>query len=286
MLHQAPARARPNTTITTTGGTKPLIPAFFACHPPPRQRAPYRGLPPPHSVQLITNPVAERKFTRVETRFPTLALDDCWSYPARYVATEHESSTIREELGRGPSSSGFTRTSACHDSSCFVVERHLEGRDEEIKESLIGVEVFRRKPDYQTKLDSVVRTEAARLRARLAEYYRREGGPERGGSLIEIPKGGYLPAFRYPQTARQPNAPWLRRSVARRGSDCCCSDRLVESSGADLRPFGLPRYRSKCSGNLMVWSKDSVDGLTDELISSLSVIEGMVRPLVNVIVCC
>jgi hypothetical protein len=58
----------------------------------------------------MANPAAERKFMRVETGFPTLAVVDGWSYPARDVATEHECSTVREELGRIPG------MSACHDS--------------------------------------------------------------------------------------------------------------------------------------------------------------------------
>jgi hypothetical protein len=46
------------------------------------------------------------------------------------------------------------------------VERHLEGRDDELKESLIAVQVFGRRR-LRPGLDSIVRTEAARLRARL-----------------------------------------------------------------------------------------------------------------------
>ena len=118
--------------------------------------SPFRRLLRSTLASLMASPVAECKFTRVETRFPTLALDDSWSYPARYVATEHESSTIREELARVLSSSGFTRSERLSRFLRFVVERHLEGRDQEVKESLIGVEVFGRKPDYDPKLDSVV----------------------------------------------------------------------------------------------------------------------------------
>src|SRR5262249_29256829 len=105
------------------------------------------------------------------------------------------------------SSSGFIRNERLSRFLRFVVERHLEGRDEEIKESLIGFEVFGRKPDYDPKLDSVVRTEAARLRARLAEYYGREGRDRR--LVIELPKGGYIPVFRHAETARGSTASWL-----------------------------------------------------------------------------
>jgi serine/threonine-protein kinase len=98
---------------------------------------------------------------------------------------------VREELVRVLSSSAFVRNERLSRFLRFLVERHLEGKDQEIKESLIGFEVFGRRPDYDPKLDSIVRTEAVRLRARLAEYYAGEGAHD--PSAIEIPKGGYVP---------------------------------------------------------------------------------------------
>jgi len=76
-----------------------------------------------------------------------------------------------EQLARVLSSSGFVRNERMSRFLRFLVERRLQGRDDELKESVIAVEVFHRKPDYDPKQDSVVRTEAGRLRARLAEYY-------------------------------------------------------------------------------------------------------------------
>jgi tetratricopeptide (TPR) repeat protein len=73
----------------------------------------------------------------------------------------------------------------------FLVERHLEGRDQEIKESVIGVEVFGRDPAYNPKFDPIVRTEARRLRARLNQYYESEG--KHDVVRIDLPKGGYVP---------------------------------------------------------------------------------------------
>src|SRR5262249_54657974 len=93
----------------------------------------------------------------------------------------------------------------------FLVERHLEGKDQEIKESLIGFEVFGRRPDYDPKLDSIVRTEAVRLRARLLEYYAGEGA--RDTAVIEVPKGGYVPRCRpravEGEQATRPKRLWL-----------------------------------------------------------------------------
>jgi Tol biopolymer transport system component len=76
----------------------------------------------------------------------------------------------------------------------FLAERHLEGQGNQLKESVIAVEVFGRKPDHDPSQDSIVRTEAGRLRGRLAEYYVGEGKDD--AIVIELPKGGYTPAFR------------------------------------------------------------------------------------------
>ena len=57
----------------------------------------------------------------------------------------------------------------------FIVESYLDGETERLKETVIGVEVYDRPPDYDPKVDSIVRTEARRLRKRLDEYYETEG---------------------------------------------------------------------------------------------------------------
>ena len=66
----------------------------------------------------------------------------------------------------------------------------------------IGIEVFRRKAGYDTKLDPVVRTEARRLRARLSEYYKGVGADE--AVVIDLPKGGYVPMVQF--SAQFPHA--------------------------------------------------------------------------------
>jgi TolB-like protein/Flp pilus assembly protein TadD len=108
---------------------------------------------------------------------------------------------VRVELGRILAGAGFVRNARMSRFLTFLVERHLEGRDAEVKETLIAYEVFGRRPDYDPKQDSIVRTEAARLRARLAEHY---GGPGRAATvIIDIPRGGYVPVFRYRETVHE-----------------------------------------------------------------------------------
>ena len=101
---------------------------------------------------------------------------------------------IRQALERVLSSSGFARNERLSGFLRFLVERHLEGRDTELKESVIAHEVFGRQADYDPKLDAIVRTEAVRLRARLEKYYQADGSQDPW--IIELPKGGYRPVVR------------------------------------------------------------------------------------------
>src|SRR5579885_2473858 len=57
----------------------------------------------------------------------------------------------------------------------LLVERANHSNAELLKETEIGVLVFDREVGYDPKVDSIVRTEATRLRRKLAEYYAGEG---------------------------------------------------------------------------------------------------------------
>jgi len=70
---------------------------------------------------------------------------------------------IRSELEKILASEGFARNERLSGFLRYVVEEALSGRGDQLKESLVGVEVFGRRPDYDVRQDSVVRTEAARL---------------------------------------------------------------------------------------------------------------------------
>jgi len=59
----------------------------------------------------------------------------------------------------------------------LLAERANQGSPESLKETEIGVVVFDREVGYDPKVDSIVRTEANRLRRKLAEYYAGEGRP-------------------------------------------------------------------------------------------------------------
>jgi len=74
----------------------------------------------------------------------------------------------------------------------FVVDAALQSPPATIKEFDIAMAVYGRRADYDPRTDPIVRVEAARLRARLREYYE-VTPPER--VRIDIPKGQYVPRF-------------------------------------------------------------------------------------------
>jgi serine/threonine-protein kinase len=74
----------------------------------------------------------------------------------------------------------------------FVVDAALQSPEATIKEFDIGIAVYDRRADYDPRTDPIVRVEAARLRARLREYYE-VTPPEH--VRIDIPKGRYVPLF-------------------------------------------------------------------------------------------
>src|SRR5262245_13018606 len=107
---------------------------------------------------------------------------------------ESDAQVVRRELERVLASPGFVRNERLSGFLRYVVEGHLGGKDHELKESVIAVEVFGRSADFDSRLDPVVRTEAVRLRARLSDYYLKDGKADT--LVIELPKGGYVPRFR------------------------------------------------------------------------------------------
>lgn len=113
----------------------------------------------------------------------------------------HES-MVRDQLQRILASPVFRNSSRCSRFLRYVVEASLQGDGQEIKERTIGVDVFGRLPDYDTNADHVVRSVAAEVRRRLAQYYVECAQP--GELRLELHAGSYVPHFRLPNGAAQP----------------------------------------------------------------------------------
>jgi tetratricopeptide (TPR) repeat protein len=71
----------------------------------------------------------------------------------------------------------------------FIVEKALDGR--KLNEIAVGIEVFRRSPDWTPALDTIVRATMRNLRNRLTQYYK-----DNADSVeINVPEGGTYEAF-------------------------------------------------------------------------------------------
>ncbi len=101
--------------------------------------------------------------------------------------------TIRHQLNRILDSPGFKGSPNQREFLSFVVNETLAGRASQIKGYTIAVTVYGRKDEFDPQADPVVRLEAGRLRRALDNYYLEAG--KNDPVRIEIPKGGYVPAF-------------------------------------------------------------------------------------------
>lgn len=100
---------------------------------------------------------------------------------------------MRQALEGIVASPGFANSERMARFLSYVVESTLEGQAASIREYAIGMAVFDRSPNYDPKIDTIVRVEARRLRRKLQEYY---DGPGIDDVIrIEMPGPGYVPAF-------------------------------------------------------------------------------------------
>lgn len=74
--------------------------------------------------------------------------------------------------------------------------RALAGQTDQLKERVLGVELFERSPDYDTNTDPIVRVTAAEIRKRIELYYQ---DPKHSQEIrLFLPSGSYAPQFSWP----------------------------------------------------------------------------------------
>lgn len=103
---------------------------------------------------------------------------------------------VIEQLNRIVASPLFRNSKRCGPLLQYIVLETIEGRGDAVKERAIGISVFRRKPTYDTNEDPIVRSSAAEVRKRIAQYYH-EAGHE-SELRIELTSGSYVPHFYAP----------------------------------------------------------------------------------------
>ena len=102
---------------------------------------------------------------------------------------------VRDELARVLSAPAFAGARGHQRLLQHLVEHTLAGNTAQLKETVLGIEVFGRPAaSFDPRLDSIVRVEGRRLRQRLDRHYR-SSAPD-VAVVIDLPKGSYVPRFR------------------------------------------------------------------------------------------
>jgi hypothetical protein len=109
---------------------------------------------------------------------------------------EERSDLARAELDSILESEFFRNSQRCSRLLRYSVEHVLNGcKAEDLKERVIGSELFHRGTSYDPAQDNVVRTAASDLRKRLAQYYNKFGSDR--NPVFELPSGAYAVVFRW-----------------------------------------------------------------------------------------
>lgn len=107
--------------------------------------------------------------------------------------TEEDRREIQRELERILASSPFKGSRRYPALLRHVVEKTLRGEIEDLKERILGIEVFQRPPGYDTNADPVVRFSAGEIRRRIAQFY--QDSSDEVSVEIGLPVGSYVPQF-------------------------------------------------------------------------------------------
>ncbi len=164
---------------------------------------------------------------------------------------------VRAELDRLLRSALFLQSDRLGRFLRFAIENALAGNTDLLKEYVIGTEVYDRKPPYHPSQDSIVRTEARRLRAKLKEYYESEG--KQNPVFIYFRPGTYVPVFRRNESLAGPSSDGPSPE----------SDLLVKGVGVAVGVLPFVDLSNRPLSTLCA------QGVTEELIHNLSRADGI-----------
>ena len=167
-----------------------------------------------------------------------------------FPISEIEFARVREQLNRLLVHTLFTHSKRYPALLSYVVEQTLLGNTDQLKERIIGIEVFDRQPDYDPSADPIVRFTASEVRKRLAMYY--VDSAHSGELQIDLPIGSYAAVF-YPSLIL--HAPQAPESVQQSAAGIGTTALLPGVNGPTApEPVAVPRPRQKMTLRAASWT--------------------------------
>jgi TolB-like protein len=158
-----------------------------------------------HSLAIAPNEMRQTMRTAVNLKVLEMQAPSNPDAPDLEInSSDIPQAMIREQLERILRSPIFVHSSRMCRFLRFVVEASLTEESDSLKEYVIGLEVYDRKPPYHPSQDSIVRTEARRLRTKLKEYYESRG--KHDPLFIYFRSGSYLPVYRLQKAGVETNS--------------------------------------------------------------------------------
>lgn len=109
--------------------------------------------------------------------------------------TAEQNRTVCAQLEEILTSQAFAGSPRAQEFLRLIVNHALGGETDQLRERMIGAEMFGRPVSYDTGSDPVVRVKASEVRKKLAQFYSESGRP--AAVKIELPSGAYVPHFQF-----------------------------------------------------------------------------------------
>ena len=111
-------------------------------------------------------------------------------------SSEVEKAAVHQQLEKLLATPLFNSSKRYPSFLRFVVAGVLAGQPDQLKERILGIEIFGRASDYDTNSDPIVRVTAAEIRKRIEQYYQ---DPKHAQEIrLFLPSGSYAPQFSWP----------------------------------------------------------------------------------------
>jgi len=111
-------------------------------------------------------------------------------------SSELEKAAVQQQLEKLLATPLFNSSKRYPSFLKFVVTHSLAGETDQLKERILGVEIFGRPTDYDTNTDPIVRVTAAEIRKRIEQYYQ---DPKHSQEIrLYLPAGSYAPQYSWP----------------------------------------------------------------------------------------